>query len=215
MYWEAEQPSDVFTDASGILHIQSRRSEGYPNRSLSSLGTGAGEPRNVWTFGYFEARFRVPHGTGSNPAFWLMAASDPLNPNYPNPPCSVTDPLCLSAELDIFEHFPVNGVDDFETTLHRNTSGRWGVPDQTRSVFAHPGVDLGAGYHVYAARWTPTQVCSYLDEVQLGCLIPWDSIGQSMFLILYEWTRVYGPPPDATTPDVLDMQVDWVRVWQR
>jgi hypothetical protein len=26
---------------------------------------------------------------------------------------------------------------------------------------------------------------------------------------------VYGPPPDATTPDVLDMQVDWVRVWQR
>ena len=33
-------------------------------------------------------------------------------------------------------------------------------------------------------------------------------------MTLYEWTGVYGPPPDATTPDNLDMQVDWVRVWQ-
>jgi beta-glucanase (GH16 family) len=217
MHWEPEEPSDVFTDASGILHIQSRRSEGYPNRSLSTLGTGTGEPRNVWKFGYFEARFHLPAGVGSNPAFWLMAASDPLNPNHPGPPCPVPpagDPRCLSAELDIFEHFPVNGVDDFETTLHRNTSGRWGVPDQTRSVFAHPGVNLGAGYHTYAAKWTPTQVCSYLDQIQLGCLVPWDSINQDMFLTLYEWTRVFGPPPNATTPDVLDMRVDWVRVWQ-
>ena len=103
-------------------------------------------------------------------------------------------------------------MDDFETTLHRNTSGRWGVQDQTRSVFAHPGVDLGAAHHVYSARWTPTQVCSYLDEVQLGCLTLFDSTDQDMYLTLYEWTRVYGPPPDATTPDVLDMQVDWVRV---
>ena len=118
------------------------------------------------------------------------------------------------AEFDIFEHFPVNGPDDFETTIHRNTSGRWGVADVTRSVFAHPGLNLGAGYHVYAAKWTPTQVCSYLDEVQLGCFAPFDSTNQDMFMTLYEWTGVYGPPPDATTPDNLDMQVDWVRVWQ-
>jgi beta-glucanase (GH16 family) len=214
MYWENEEPSDVFAQ-NGVLHIQSRRSEGYPNRSLSTWGYPPEGPRAVWKFGYFEARFKIPAGVGSNPAFWLMAVSDPENPNSPGSPCPVPEnPECLSAELDIFEHFPVNGVDDYESTIHRNTSGRWGVPDQTRSVFSHPGIDLSQSYHTYAARWTPTQVCFYLDDMELGCVVPFDFTDQDMFLTLYEWTGVYGPGPAATTPDVLDMQVEWVRVWQ-
>jgi beta-glucanase (GH16 family) len=215
MYWDAEQPSDVFTQ-DGILHIISRRSEGYPNRSLSSFGyADQGGPRRVWRQGYFEARFKWPRGVGSAPAFWLMSVNDPENPNYPNPPCAVSNPLCLTAELDIFENFTINGANRFEGTIHRNTSGRWGVPDQTRHVFADVGFDMSTAFHTYAARWTATEVCWYLDERQLGCYPPFDSTNQDMFMTLYQWTGVYGPGPDSTTPDNLDMQVDWVRVWQR
>jgi hypothetical protein len=215
MYWEAQQPSDVFTQ-NGILHIVSRRSEGYPNRALSSLGYPSdGGPNKVWKHGYFEARFKWPRGVGSSPAFWLISSRDALNPNHPDPPCAVSDPLCLSAELDIFENFNTNGAARFEGTIHRNTSGRWGVPDQTRGTFRNVGFDMSAAYHTYAAKWTATEVNWYLDGVEVGRAQAFDSTNQQMFMTLYEWTGVYGPRPNATTPDNLDMQVDWVRVWQR
>jgi beta-glucanase (GH16 family) len=218
MYWDPPAPAgDVFSQ-NGVAHIVSRRSAGYPNRSLSSLGTDSGAPRNSWRQGYFEARFKYTSATGAMPAFWLMAASDPLNPNYPAapPPClPVPGTFCPSAELDIFEHFPVNGVGDHEATLHRNTSGRWGMADQTRPIFSHLGYDLGADWHVYSARWTQSSIQYYLDGVSLGSVQTFDTTDQPMFLTFYMWTSVYGPRPDASSPDSLDMQVDWVRVWQR
>lgn len=215
MYWEPEQPSDVFAQ-NGILHIISRRSEGYPNRALSTLGyPSAGGPNRSWRYGYFEARFRWPRGVGSAPAFWLISAEDALNPNHPNPRCAVTNPLCLAAELDIFENFNVNGPSRFEGTIHRNTSGRWGVPDQTRGTQRNVGFDMSAAFHTYAAKWTAREVIWYLDGVEVGRAPVFDSTGQKMFMTLYEWTGVYGPRPNPSTPDELDMQVDWVQVWQQ
>jgi hypothetical protein len=43
----------------------------------------------------------------------------------------------------------------------------------------------------------------------------WPSTNQEHLLILDEWTGGWGSPIDSTTPDVLDLQVDWVRVWQK
>lgn len=219
MYWEDEQPSDVFTDTGGILHIQSRRSEGYPDRAISTMGyTWDTQPLLDWREGYFEARFRYTDGVGSMPAFWLMSTSSKNETNWPNPPppCPpVPYNFCPSAELDIFEHFPINGSQRYEGTLHRNTAGCCGLPDQTRSVAPDVGFDMSQDWHVYSAKWTATEVCWYLNENLLGCQPVFDTFQQPMFLVLYMWTSVYGPSPDATTPDVLDMQVDWVRVWQQ
>jgi hypothetical protein len=35
-----------------------------------------------------------------------------------------------------------------------------------------------------------------------------------MFLLLQMWSGGWTKDPDATTPDVIETQVDWVRVWQ-
>ena len=220
MYWERQASSRDVYSRNGIAHIITRRSEGYPNHSLSSLSTSGGQPRHVWRQGYFEARFKYTSATGAMPAFWLMSASDALNPNAPGaPPPSLCPALhltfCPSAEIDMFEHFPVNGLGDHEATLHRNTSGRWGLPDSTRPVFSHLRYNLGASWHTYGTKWTKRSISYYLDGRLLGSVATFGTTDQPMFLTLYMWTDVYGPGPDARTPDALDMQVDWVRVWQQ
>ena len=222
MYWDPEAPSGDVYSQNGVAHIVTRRSEGYPDHSLSSLSTDPGGPQLSWRQGYVEARFKYTSATGAMPAFWLMAASDPLNPSYPAAPppslCPLIAPplsFCPSAEIDIFEHFPVNGVGDLESTLHRNTSGRWGMADQTRPIFSQVGYDLGADWHTYAVKWTASSLSYYLDGSLLGTVQTVDSSDQAMFLTFYMWTHVYGPGPDASSPNDLDMQVDWVRVWQQ
>jgi len=220
MYWEDEAPDDVYTDAAGIVHMVTRRSDGYPNRSLSTLGYpwDPVHPDQHFLFGYFEARMKYTSARGSKPAFWLMSHQDALNPNWPDPPCAVPpggDPHCLAAEIDFFEHFPINGIDSYEFTLHRNTNGRWGVPDEARQQIFHLGYDLGADWHVYGGLWTSTQVCVYVDGTRLGCHTPFDSTDQAMFLTFYTWPSSYGPAPDSSSPDNMETQVDWVRVWQR
>jgi hypothetical protein len=47
-------------------------------------------------------------------------------------------------------------------------------------------------------------------------VLPFDSTDQPMFLNLWlhacDWS---GRCPDASTPDVMTHQFDWVRVWQK
>jgi beta-glucanase (GH16 family) len=230
--WYNPQPpaGDVYTDAGGILHIVSRRSEGYPDHEIASYTeAGSGGPRNAWRQGYFEARFKYTDATGAMPAFYLQGtASNIDNPNWPNatqngatyPNCpNVPLTWCPAAEIDVNEHFPVNGLSDMESTVHRNTGGRWGMSDQTRSNYNglnQSSPDLGADWHTYAVKWTDTALTFYLDGQQIGQqLATFDSTNQQMMMILYMWTDVYGPGPDASTPNDIETDVDWVRVWQQ
>ena len=38
---------------------------------------------------------------------------------------------------------------------------------------------------------------------------------QPMFLLLQEWVGGWDGAPDASTPDVIENQVDYVQVWQK
>ena len=63
--------------------------------------------------------------------------------------------------------------------------------------------------------WTPTLVSWYLDGRLLMSTVPHDSLDQPMFLMLQMWTGGWTYSPDASSPDVLETQVDHVQVWQR
>jgi hypothetical protein len=36
-----------------------------------------------------------------------------------------------------------------------------------------------------------------------------------MFVLLQMWTGGWTEDPDSLTPDLIETQVDWVRVWQK
>ena len=139
----------------GVLHLVRRRSDGYPDVTVSSEPCGQSSPKS-FRQGYFEARMRWTGVPGSGPAFWLLSTAHATNPNWPQPACP--QPTCLSAEIDVFEGYG-NHLDVFTGTIHRNSCGYYGAPSQmnTNNWQPQPGMNL-SGWHVYAARWTSTTV---------------------------------------------------------
>ena len=70
---------------------------------------------------------------------------------------------------------------------------------------------------MYAARWTTTDVTWYLDGRRIMSAPVYDSTDQPMHLLFYNWRTPWedGNETSAATPDELQTEVDWVRVWRR
>jgi beta-glucanase (GH16 family) len=172
----------------------------------------------AWQEGYFEARIRYSDNRWARPAFWLFSMAK--TEAWPGENCAR-----LNAEWDIMEN-GIGGTDGDRpasrwsvSVIHRNTTdntpdGYCGQPDETRSHSQeHPDTNL-SGWHVWAGRWTADELCTYLDGVEIHCMEPYDSTRQPMhivFTMLYLRTCAGCPARPAS----LEMQVDWVRVWQR
>lgn len=195
----------------GVLHLVRRRSDGYPNVTVSSEPCGQANPQS-FRRGYFEARLRWTGVPGSGPALWLFSTIHATNPRSPQPACQ--RPTCLSAEIDVFEGYG-NHLDVFTGTIHRNSCGCYGEPSRINSNNwqPQPGMNL-SGWHVYAARWTSTDVTWYLDGRRIMSAPVLDSTDQPMHLLFYNWRTPWqaGNETSAATPDQLHTEVDWVRL---
>lgn len=219
-WWEPSPPAGSVAIEDGNLTITSKRSDGYPNVSVSSEPHGAGCPANCaipgenFKYGYFEARVGWNAGPGTSPAFWLFSTAHATNPNWPQPKCA--NPNCLSAELDVVELYG-SDPDVFTGTIHRNSCNCYNVPnEQNENNWQPQGENLSLDYHTYAALWTPTSVKWYLDGEFIMEAEPYDSFNQQMHMILYNWRGEWqaGNQIGPTSPDEFYTKVDWVRVWQ-
>jgi len=206
----------------GVLTLRSRTANANTWGLVGSTGhrdrNGGGYPNaQAWQEGYFEARIRYTDNRWVWAAFWLfsMAKTDA----WPDEDCSQ-----LNAEWDIME----NGIQNVDgsrpathwsfSALHRNTTdgtadGYCGIPDVQRTYGEHhPDKDL-SDWHVWAGHWTEDEMCTYLDDVELRCMEPYDSTHQPMHIV---FSIDYLPRCNgcAPRPSELVMQVDWVRVWQ-
>ena len=207
----------------GYLTITSTAANDYRWGHVASTGPRTeAEPsyRNprAWQEGYFEARLRYSDNSWSWPAFWLF--SQTKTEAWPGEDCSR-----LNAEWDMMENGVENGTGGrpanrwYFTALHRNTTdnsdgGYCDTPDEQRIASVEfPDTNL-ADWHTWAGSWTADQMCTYLDGVQIQCMEPYDSTAQPMQLIftMQYLSRCDGCGP---RPESLEMQVDWVRVWQR
>jgi hypothetical protein len=212
-YEDPAAAGDIFTRR-GVLHLVSRRGRGYPNVSVTTLKSRS------FRRGYFEARMRWTRGNGAWPGFWLLSSRHAKNPAWPsiNPYCAnhgLRAALCWSSELDVFEG---QGSEPrvFYGTVHRNSCGCYGVNDSQNGNNYHPQwKNLTRYFHVYGARWTGSAITWYLDGKRLMSAPVYSSTNQPMFLILQMWTGGWTVGPNATTPNNLHTQVDWVKVWRR
>jgi hypothetical protein len=205
VWWEPPAAAgDIYT-RNGVLHLVSRRTSGFKTVSITSLDPYRPQPVRSFRRGYFEARMRWTKGNGAWPAFWLSSRAQAYGR---------TSATLLNGELDVFEG-QGSEPDVFYGTLHKNTNGNFGVPDETNNGFNRVAVDLTAGFHTYAALWTETFVSWYLDGVELARTPAYESTDQEMLLIFQMWIGGWTRGTDASTPDELHTEVDWVRVWQR
>jgi beta-glucanase (GH16 family) len=211
------------TAGGGLMTLQTTASHSYYWAHIASTGPrSTSEPNypgaKAWQEGYFEARIRYSDNPWSWPAFWLLSMSK--TEAWPDENCSELD-----SEWDIMENGVENAPGDrpaggnwYGTALHRNTTdntsdGYCGTPDEVRG-YRHDFTDTKlSDWHTWGARWGPGIFCTYMDGMKIQCTQPWDTTAQPMHLV---FTMQYlgtcsGCP---ARPHELEMQVDWVRVWQ-
>jgi beta-glucanase (GH16 family) len=143
-------------------------------------------------YGYFEARIKIPKGTGLWPSWWLY------NPAY-------------AGEIDQMEicanPLGTNGGNDaheLHTTVHwsggATTTGRYYT------------VDLSQAFHVYAVDWRSTAIKFYLDGTLVWTWTTHIPTNPLPLLLNLGIGGTWCGAPNSSTPDGATMLVDWVRV---
>lgn len=98
-----------------------------------------------WTYGYFEARLKLPKGKGTWPAYWMMP--------------SVWSGWPEGGEIDIMEHVGCVPT-EVSSSIHCK-SYYHAINTQKTAARKVPGVM--DEFHTYALEWTETYIKTYVD----------------------------------------------------
>ncbi len=196
------KPNNV-TVNNGVLTITAKKEtatafDGTVNQYTSGLLTTGGIKNGTpggfsFTYGYMEARIKIPAGQGLWPSFWALPA------NYDDYQGELDAMEIVSARSNIHE-------------MHYHRQG-WDVGNTFDA-----GKSLGDDYHVYALDWEPDHISWVIDGVEkyrYTSKSSTDIVNQAMYLILnLDLGGPWAGSPNSTTPIPAQMNVDYVRVWQ-
>ena len=149
-------------------------------------------------YGLFEARIKLPAGSGLWPAFWLQGD------NY--------DQVGLpkAGELDIAEEPNRPPLNELHGFSH--------APQGIHKFTADLPQPLSAGYHVYAIEWTRSRITWLVDGKAYGHLdsYPGWPFNHPFNIILNLAVGGNWPgSPTSSTHFPASMDVDWVRVYRK
>jgi beta-glucanase (GH16 family) len=201
LWWEKIPSPRAFSVDGGVLTITARATQAVDLCTQFHDASGG----TYFKGGYFEARMICTDWS----AFWLFCADRPFvwgNLVLPS------NPMTWTNEIDVIEtdgKFPYTAV----CTLHKNTSGDGGVPDQINQPnnFLLNRKLLG-GWHTYSVLWTTNQVTWYVDNIKVATTAPFQSTWQPVQLILTASPKGVNGSSSTVLPPTT--QVKWVRVWE-
>lgn len=101
--------------------------------------------KESWTYGYFEARLKLPKGRGTWPAFWMMPK------NFTGWP--------KDGEIDIMEHVGYH-QDYVSSSIHCTSYVHSNGTQKTKEIYLKGATDE---FHIYALEWTPEYIRSFVD----------------------------------------------------
>jgi len=135
-----------------------------------------------FTYGYVQIRARIPGGTGTWPALWLL----PKNETWP-------------PEIDIMENY--GSPHTILTTVFWSASGAVKFAHKT----ARTSADLTDSYHTYGLLWKPHSLTWYLDgkvvDRYTGSHVP----HQPMYLLAN--LAIDGKAPSGSTFSINSVEV--------
>jgi beta-glucanase (GH16 family) len=167
--------------------------------------------KQVFTYGKFAMRAKLPFSQAMWPAFWMLGADSNSFNLYGG---DVTWPTC--GEIDIMEMIGglADGSGDFTThgTLHyTGASGRDPGPSY---AYRYPA-KLSDDFHIYELVWTPHSFTWKIDGLAFGTKImdpDMQALNQPMFLLLnLAIGGAWGGWVDGSTVFPQTYEIDYVR----
>ena len=128
----------------GRLRIKCFKEDGkvYSARLYGNVRTG-------WTYGYIEAKIKLPKGKGTWPAFWMMPVKFTAWPD--------------DGEIDIMEEVGTN-PNYVSSSLHALGHYHANNTQVTKERYLAGAED---DFHVYAVEWTSQYIQTYVDGEKL------------------------------------------------
>lgn len=180
----------------------------YTSGRINTMG------KHDFKYGRIEASIKMPKGKGYLPAFWMMPTEEKKYGQWPR-----------CGEIDITEVLG-DSIDTTYATLH------FGAPHtQKQNKLKLKKGNFSDSFHVYAVEWDPGEMRFYCDGILYHTVDDWFTaipglmpkpfpapFNQTFYIILNvavggEWP---GFPDETTTFDeAAQMQVDYVRVYQK
>lgn len=190
--------------ADGILRLEARE-QAYTNHagdtfSHTSGMISSGPPRYhqrarfSFTYGYVEARLRLPAEQGLWPTFWLLPADSESRP-----------------EVDILETL---GQTPDRARFHVHYRSASGARRSLGRDFVSSALADGR-WHRYAVDWRPGSLTWIVDGRArwqvTGNAVP----AEPLYVVLdLAVGGIYPGPPDETTTLPAAVEADWIRVWR-
>lgn len=147
-----------------------------------------------FTYGYFEARLKMPKGKGMWPAWWMLKDGWP-------PEIDMLEILCSNpGKIHVNYHY----------------GPAWNEEKSHEQVL-DLGFDSTEDFHTYGFEWTPRYMKYYVDGKQIGhTYTDKEAIKQAtgMYMILNLAIDGWDGTPDDSTPWPALFQCDYVRAWQ-
>jgi beta-glucanase (GH16 family) len=206
-----DRTQNVALDGSGNLALVARH-ESYQGSSYTSARLQT-KGRFSFTYGRAEARIKVPAGAGIWPAFWLLG-DDIYTKGWPE-----------AGEIDVMETIG-SRPDELNGIVHAplgawsgdaNADGtEWTIGDIYKN-----GTSLADAFHVYAVEWTPSAITFEIDgrtyqtvaKADMPAGGRWTFDHPNHLLLNLAVGGDWPGAPNASTPSVSTMLVDYVRVY--
>lgn len=204
-------PDNIYVrDGKLVLKANKIESEGVTSYTSGKVTT---QSKQIFKYGKFEIKAKVPSGQGLWPAIWMMPEDENLYGQWPK-----------CGEIDIMEILG-NEPNKMYGTLH------YGVPHSSQQgTYILNNGTFADDYHIYAVEWEPSEIRFYIDghlyhtvndwftkvegQGELTFPAPFD---QPFFLQLNlavggSWP---GNPDDTTDFENAKLEVDYVKVYQK
>ena len=190
----------------GNLKLQARKQSavgwngktyGYTSGMVSTGGSPWSSPAKApgftFTYGYVEARVKVPAGKGLWPALWLL----PNDHSWP-------------PEIDIME---ILGDQPAQTHMNYHYTKADGSNGNVGKAWTGP--DFSAGWHTFGVDWQPGSLVWYVDGVERFRHTGSTVTSKASYVLLNLAVGGNWPgSPDASTTFPADYLVDYLRVYQ-
>ncbi len=194
----------------GILHIVAKK-ETFNDQGVTKSHTSARlNSKFAFTYGRVEVKAKLPSGTGTWPAIWMLGKNITEAGSYWQTLGYGTTPWPACGEIDIMEHWGTN-QNFVQSAMH--------TPSSYGATVNHGGQTISTAstaFHVYALDWYEDRMVFSVDDVVHYVYQPsvknadtWP-FDKEQFILL----NIAIQPIIATTFVQSSMEIEYVRVYQ-